>query len=428
VTTETLVPTTTTASWRTDFRLCAGARVLSLAGSAVTVVALPVLVYQLTGSATLTALLTALEILPYLMFGLVAGATADRADRKRLLVTLDLANTVLIGSIPLAAAAGALHLGHLFAVAVLLPTLTVWYDAASFGALPMIVPRAELTRATTRIFSMNTVALVVGPTVAGALIAAVGPGRALAADALSYLGSALLLRMIATALRSPAAGPDEERLPFARRVARDAREGLRFIFGHPLIRAATLLAVGISATAGAVLGLNVVYAVRALGVPSDDPRIGLLFTAGAVGALAATLLLPRLAAHVPAGRITVLGLTGCVALLAAYAAAPDYLPAIGLYLLFQCVYTLVNTNGFTLRQYLTPDALQGRVNTYARMITMSGQPVGALLGGLLAETLDVRTAIAVMTVPIAVSAAAAWFSPLRTSRVRTAHGKDEDPA
>src|SRR4029450_513449 len=122
----------------------------------------------------------------------------------------------------------------------------------------------------------------------------------------------------------------------------------------------------------------------ALGVPSDDARIGLLFTAGAVGALLATLLLPRLAARGPAGRITGVGLAVCGLLLLAYAAAPGYLPAIGVYLLFQCVYTLVNTNGFTLRQFLTPDDLQGRVNTYALMITMSGQPVGALLGGLLA--------------------------------------------
>jgi MFS family permease len=100
-------------------------RAISYAGSAVTAVALPLLVYQLTGSALRTALLSTLQLLPYLVFGLVAGALADRADRRRLMVGCDLANAAALATVPLAAAVGVLTVSHAYAVALLSATLFV---------------------------------------------------------------------------------------------------------------------------------------------------------------------------------------------------------------------------------------------------------------------------------------------------------------
>ncbi|HEX2417774.1 MAG TPA: MFS transporter, partial [Micromonosporaceae bacterium] len=340
-------------------------------------------------------------------------------DRKRLMVSLDIANAFLIATVPLAAVLGTITVPHLLLVALFVSSIAVWYDAAAFGALPAIVPRDHLTVATSRIFTLNTLAMIGGPSLAGVAIATVGPSQALALDAVTYLISAVLIGSVRTKLSTPRLEIPGATAPLWRQIGRDARVGMRFIFEHPLVRPATLLGIGISATGGAVLGINVVFAVRGLGLASNDPRIGVLYTGGAIGALLATLALPFLAKRIPAGRVTVIGLAVAVVLLLAYATAPGFAIAVVLLLGFQACYTLVTSNGFTLRQFVTPNELQGRVNTFARMIAMSGQPLGAIFAGLAAEAFDVRTALILMTVPLAICAVLAWLTPLRTSTVRT---------
>lgn len=123
------------------------ARVVSLAGSAATYVALPVIVYRLTRSPLVTGLVAALEAVPYLCFGLVAGAVADRIDRRRLMVGADLVSATVIGSVPVAAAGHVLTATHILVVAALAATAFVFFDAANFGALPTLVGTARITAA-----------------------------------------------------------------------------------------------------------------------------------------------------------------------------------------------------------------------------------------------------------------------------------------
>ena len=104
----------------------------------------PILVYQLTGSALGTGVLAALQAVPYLLFGLLAGAIADRADRRRLMVGCNVLQTIILATVPLAAAAGVLRVEQVFVVAILSATLFVWFDAANFGALPLIAGRDRL--------------------------------------------------------------------------------------------------------------------------------------------------------------------------------------------------------------------------------------------------------------------------------------------
>src|SRR6266498_1588148 len=128
----------------TAFRRYWLARVISLLGSAVTYVALPVLVYQVTGSSLWTALVTVAEGAPYLCVGLLAGAVADRGDRRRLMVATDLASAAVLASIPVAYTAGALTAPHVLAAAFAAQTLFVFFDAANFGALPVLVGRDRI--------------------------------------------------------------------------------------------------------------------------------------------------------------------------------------------------------------------------------------------------------------------------------------------
>jgi MFS family permease len=141
-------------------------RAISLLGTAITSVVLPILVYRLTASALLTSLLATLEVLPYLLFGLFAGEVADRVDRRRLMVGCDLLNTFLLGSIPAAGWLHALTVPHIFVVALLSASAFVWFDAADFGAIPTLVGREYLVAATSAFASMSTIVGIIGPALA----------------------------------------------------------------------------------------------------------------------------------------------------------------------------------------------------------------------------------------------------------------------
>jgi MFS family permease len=395
--------------WRDGaFRRFLSAEVISEAGTAVSLVVLPIVVFTITGSPAQTGLLTALEALPYLCFGLLAGALADRVDRRRLMVGGDLARAVLVGSVPLAAALGQLRLPHVYLAALGVAIVFVWADAASFGALPALIRRQRLPAANSARWTASTTLTITGPAVAGVLVATVGPAPALWADAASYLASAILLTSIRRSFQTRA-DPGPPSAPS--RIRQDIAEGLSFLWRHPLVRPLTLTGFGNSLTGGAVIGLLVVYGVQALGLNRTDGRLGLLYTAGAAGSLLASLLLPWLGRHLGPTRLTLAALTTNLAALTVLALLSALPAALAVLLVWQGTYMLVIVNGITLRQQVIPDHLQGRVNVTARMIAWGGTPFGAALGGLIAQLAGIRVAYLVMAAGVAASATLGWASP-----------------
>ncbi|WP_181784948.1 MFS transporter, partial [Pseudonocardia pini] len=127
-----------------QFRLLVLARTISWFGSAVTLVALPIAVYQRTGDAGHTAALTAVESTPYLLLGLLAGAVADRWPRRPTMVVTGLVAAAAVGSVPLAQALGVLSTPQLYVAAFVANSAMVFFDAAGFGLLPALVPREQL--------------------------------------------------------------------------------------------------------------------------------------------------------------------------------------------------------------------------------------------------------------------------------------------
>ena len=388
------------------------ARLISISGSTITAVVLPILVFQLTGSALQTALLASLEVLPYFVFGLLAGALADRVDRRRLMVGCALIQALLMGSIPLAAALGLLTVTQIYVVALLAMTAFVWFDAANFGALPALVGRERIVEANSAIWSASTMVAIIAPALGGGLAALVGPANVIGLDAATFLLSALLLALIPRAFNVARVAEPVGRSVLQRLTA-DIREGLAFLWQQRLVRTMTLVGFGNSFSAGAVVGLLIVYAVQALGMAQNDGRIGLLYTATAIGGLAASLVLPQLVRRFPVGRITLAGLFAHIALLVALALAPSLWAGVLLIGLWQLCNALIIINGISLRQQVTPDHLQARVNTTARMIAWGGQPFGAAVGGLLTEAFDIRAALLLVAGGVAISALYGWFSPLR---------------
>jgi hypothetical protein len=290
-----------------------------------------------------------------------------------------------------------LSTAQLIAVAAGLATCFVWFDAANFGALPSLVGRDRVVRASSVMWTFDSVALIVGPAVGAIIATSANPSIALAIDALSYVGSALLIRGV----RRPFSTGERA---VATTMRRTIVEGLGYLWSERVIRALTLAGFGNSVSFGALLGLTVPYAVRQLGLSDHDPRIGVLIAVGAVGTLTAALTLPRIGHGRIPPRLTTYALALAAVTMSALAFMTSFPIALPLWLVWQTGVELAILNGITYRQTTVPDELLGRVNVVARMVSWGGQPFGAAVGGILATVADVRVALAVMVVPVTVAA------------------------
>ena len=381
------------------------AQTISTAGTGITTIVLPVLVYRLTGSPAWVASLNAVQALPYLVLGLLAGVAADRLNRKKIMVTCDATAALLLAAAPLAAALHRLVLAQLLVTALGIATVFVAFDAANFGALPALVERAQLPVAASLIDSSASVTLLLAPTIGAALLVLIQPPYALGFDAASYVMSAMLLASIRRPFgRSP---HEHER---RESIRADITEALRFLWHRPLIRTMTLLAFCVCLSWGGTFGLLVVYADRALHLARADVRLGLLYSAGELGGLLSAVVLPMLIKRRAIGRLIVAFMVGDAVALASLAVAPTYGWALLAFFLYELSYMTAITTGIIIRQMLTPDHLQARVNTTGRMIAWAGNPVGAVLGGLLATLLPIRLAFGLLTTASVVGAGIAVWS------------------
>jgi hypothetical protein len=393
-----------------DFRLYWLARMASLTGGVVTFVAMPVLVYSVTRSSLWTAFVTVAEGLPYLFLGLPAGAYADRLDRRRLMVVSDLLNAVLLASIPVAYAFGALSPVHVLGVAFGAHSLFVFFDAANFGALPALVGRDHVAGATAAVFGSTSVIELVVPAVTGAALVVIAPAPLLALDALGFVASALLIRAIVRPLSNP--DRDTGGKP---RLVEEIRVGLRFLWSVPQVRAMTGIGAIQSFAGGAFVGQMVPWGDTVLGIaPTGDARLGILFTGWSLGGLAASALLPRLLRHWSEARIALVflpasgavGVLTCLAQHWVVAAAGLFAWGVG--------YLLVLMSSLTLRQRVTPEPMLSRVNATGRMLSFGlGSPLGAFVGGVVATAAGPRAAILTGSGVLLAGAVLAWCSPLR---------------
>lgn len=380
------------------YRRFLAARTVAMTGNALTVVALPVLVYRLTGSPMLTALVAAAETAPYLVVGLPAGALVDRWNRRRVLVNAGAVSGLAMLTVPLADAFGVLTFAQLLLVATTVATLFVFADAASFGVVPQMVGRDRVASATSTLVAVGTAIGLVGPLVSGLLVTLISPALVLGIDGLAYL--------VAAAFTARLRWPGSEVVPPAlpdRRLRTEVAEGLRYIWAMPVVRWLTVLGAGASLASGATTGLLVVVGVEQLGLASNSPALGWLFAAGALGTFAASLALPRMQEKVGVGVITTTGYAVGLAVLLMLSETTTVLLAALLLATLNFAMTSLIVNGIVTRQVVTPSHLQARVNTTARLIAWGGSPLGAALGGVVAGAAGTEWALRVASLGLLAS-------------------------
>jgi MFS family permease len=388
-----------------DWRRYWTSRIVSYAGGTVTYVAAPILVYALTGSALLTGVTAATEGLPYLLFGLVAGALADRVNRQRLMVACDLVNAVVLMSVPLAAALGHLTAAQVIVTGFVVSSVFVFFDAANFGAVPTLVGKERIREANSAVWGTTQVFDVVLPGLVGVLVAIVSPSSLYWVNALTFGASALLVRAISRSLT----GERSADLP---RLRDDVLTGLRWLWGHETLRAMTFVGTTVSFSVGAITGQLVPFADQVLGIRQGDIRLGAVFAVfslgGLVGAVGQRFLAPYSAA-----RISLVSTSIMAVLIVLIPWPRDYRLTFLFVFLFGVVNLVSVINNISFRQEETPEDMMSRVNTTGRMLSWGlGAPAGALLGGVVASALGPAVGMAIGSVVVVVGVALGWTSAL----------------
>jgi MFS family permease len=414
-----------TGLWRhADFLHLWAAETVSQLGTQLTMLALP-----LTAALTLDAragqmgLLAAAGSAPVLLFGLPAGVWVDRLRRRPILVATDLGRAALLALIPLLWLLDALRIELLYAVAFGVGTLTVFFDIAYVSFLPTLVRRDQLLEGNGKLQASASFAQVAGPGAGGWLIGLVTAPFAIVVNALSFLASAWFIGRIRTV--EPAMTPRAER----RHLLAEVGEGLRLVLANPLLRALAGCSATTSLFGWAFLAVYVLYLTEDLGLGAA--AIGSVFAVGGAGALIGALLAEPLARRLGVGptilwsRLAV-GLGGMVVPVAVL--APDLaLPMILFAEWFQWLAIVVaDVNTISLRQAITPDRLQGRVNATWKFLVAGMVPLGGLLGGALGELYSVRLVLVVGVLGMLAAFGFVAFSPVRA--LRTAPVPEEDQA
>ncbi|HEX9438977.1 MAG TPA: MFS transporter, partial [Roseiflexaceae bacterium] len=351
---------------------------ISNLGSSVTMFALPLLVFKLTGSALNLGISTATTFLPYLLFGLIIGAWVDRVNRKQLMIATDIGRALMIASIPLLDALGMLSIWWIYAAGFINATLTIGFDSSEFAAIPNLVAQDDLVTANGRIQASYSAASVIGPLLAGLLVALVPISELLLIDASSFLVSAFSLALIGINF---SASPGVGRA--ASSIRQDIVEGLRYVLSHPVLRNISLMMALVNFVASTTYAQLVLFAKERLS--ASDTQVGLLYSAGSAGVvvlgLAAGPLRKRWSfSTVALGALMLEGLLiiGLALTRAYWAAIPIWMLCSGLGILF-------NINTSSLRQAIVPNHLLGRVMSIAGVLAWSAIPLGTFIGGLLIE-------------------------------------------
>ncbi len=397
---------------RADFRRLWAARTVSLFGSEITRLALPlVAALDLGASPAEMGVLAAAGTIPYLLFGLLAGVWVDRARRRPVLIGADIGRALLLALIPLAWALGKLSLVQLYAVAFAAGALTLLADVADNAYLPSLLRPDELVEGNSKLAASAAVAEGGGPALAGVLLGFVSAPLAVLLDATSFAASALLLRSISA--HEPSAGGEE------RGLWREVGEGLRVVLREPVLRILAAVGAVLQLSGGAYGALLVLYVTRTLGLP--PAVVGLLFAVGSASALAGAFAGGGLARRLgPGPAVAASALLISIGWLAVPLAVgqPTALVATMVCgaVLFGIGNTTYNVNAASIRQAVTPNRLLGRVGSAGLFFAWGALPVGALLGGLLGSRVGVREALlaaGLIRLPLV-----AWvlFSPLRAMR------------
>ncbi len=359
-------------------------------GSQISGLAIPLLaLYDLHATTFEFAVLGVLGFLPFILVTLPAGVWVDRLRRRPILIVGDASRAVLLALIPILWALGVLQIWHLLVLQFVIGIFTVFFAVAYQSYLPALIEREHLVDGNAKLQLTVSVAQVAGPGTAGVLVQAITAPYAILFDAASFVISSVFMVTMRHRENVPERPADGHP-----KMWPQVKEGLQWVVGHRWLRWIAAC-TGTSNFFGSIyFAVLLVYAVRTLHFSAFE--VGAMFAVGSAGAIVGALVANRLQLRIGVGRATVLGSVMFCAPGFIYPAAPHAI-ALPLFMLAQAVIQfggiVYNITQVSLRQAITPERLQGRMNAAMRWIVWGTIPLGGLLGGAIGEWASVPTAL-----------------------------------
>ena len=380
--TASATPAPSTGSLGRNYHKLWSSSAVSNLADGVFIVALPLIAVRLTDSPMLIAGVSLAGRLPWLVFVLFAGALADRLDRRATMRNVQVMRVAVVGLMAAMALTDTLALPVLYVAAFALGVGETLFDTAAQSIMPSIVSKDLLSRANGRLYAveliMNT---FVGPPLGGFLVALSVP-LALGGSALCYGFAAVGLALIVGSFKPVPEGPRQSML-------RDIREGFEFLWRVRVLRVMAIMVAISNLTSTAYISVFVLFVVAPGPMGLDEVGYGLLFTTFAVGGLAGSLLEERVEARIGRSAVLFMGMASGVLTLIPVVTAQPFVIAAGM-VAMGAGGMMWNIITVSLRQRITPDHLLGRLNATYRLFAWGVMPIGALLGGIVAELFGVR--------------------------------------
>ncbi len=371
------------------FRLFWLARAASQFGDEISLLALPWLVAEETGSPLVVALLEVMAFTPILLLGLPLGALADRRSRKLSMIQSDFGRATLMASIPLAAFVGlGVSIVQVLIITAVVGCLTVLFDAASQAALPELVGEDEIVTANSRLGFTEGLAAVCGPALAGLLIATISSRGAIAVDAVTFLISAAAIGAITM---------PRQRIERAHESLRASmRTGLATVRRTPHIFHLTLVLGAANFSAGMAVSTHIIFFEKTLDL--EGWQAGVIYAMNGLGGIAGSLVISRVVGRLGMGRTVLLGIaavtTGVFLTALTTAKTWSALATAGSVLVGFGVAVAVISSA-SLRQHVVAGPLLGRVAATFRLVVDGAVAIGALVGGVIGEFIGIRQALVI---------------------------------
>lgn len=361
-------------------KLWAAAGISNL-GDGIMGVAFPLLVASITRDPIAVAVATVINRLPWLLFALVSGALVDRLDRRKVMVIADSFRAVVAGALGVMLLAGDAGLPVIYFVGFLLGLAETFFDTSAEAILPSLVSDDLLPLANGRLQAAEWVGnAFIGPPI-GAFLFAMSAGLPFLVDSGTFVLAAVLVAMIGGKYRS-------ERTDSEASLRADIGEGLSWLWGHLVLRTLSIMAGITNMVTFGIIAIFVLFIQDIVGL--GDVGYGLIISALGVGGLIGAFISGPLVRKLGSGTTLLcsVGLSVFASLVTGFT-SEAWLVAV-MVALYGLSVTTWNVVAVSLRQSLTPDALRGRVASVSRMFSWGTQPVGALLGGIIASWIGLR--------------------------------------
>ena len=361
------------------FRLLLASSWVGNLGDGVSLAGGPLLLASETHRPVLVALGAVLQRLPWLLFGLLAGVTADRTDRRVLIVSAHVTRAAIAGGLAALITVGLVNVVVVLGALFVLGISEVVADTTATTLLPMIVEGADLGAANARLMGgVMAVNQMAGPAI-GAALFAIGRAAPFLLEAACMIAASLLAIRLSL--------PQGTRAEPRRAVSHEIGEGLRWLWRNAAVRTLAITIVAFNVTFGAAWSVLVLYALERL--HAGKVGFGLLTTASALGGLLGAAVYGRLTARISLGNIMRIGLIIETLTHLSLALTRITLVALGIMFIFGIHAQVWGVTATTVRQRLVPEHLQGRVSSVYLIGVQAGIVAGGAVGGWIAQAFGI---------------------------------------